>query len=98
MKTLQLLTLCFFLSATLAAQDNSFLVYSFKGNVMATESTKPEAKVKIGRMLGNSATVKVQAGGAVTLICNENAMFTLKKPGTYTLSQLGDSCKVSSNS
>ena len=34
----------------------------------------------------------------VTLICNEVAMFTLKTPGTYTLSRLADSCKVTNSS
>jgi len=57
-----------------------------------------EAKAKVGKPLNAGATVKVAAGSAVTLICNEAAMFTLTKAGTYPLSKFGDSCRVSSNS
>ncbi|MEI2739686.1 MAG: hypothetical protein V9F01_13000 [Chitinophagaceae bacterium] len=57
-----------------------------------------ESKAKVGKPLAASATVKVAAGGTVTLICNEAAMFTLTKAGNYPLSKFGDSCRVSSNS
>ena len=57
-----------------------------------------ESKAKVGKPLNAAATVKVATGGAVTLICNEAAMFTLTKAGTYLLSRFGDSCIVSSNS
>ena len=79
------------------SQENSFMVYSFKGNVSVVEN-KTESKAKIGRLLNNAATVKVASGGMVTLICNQNAMFTFRKAGTYQLSQYGDSCQVSTSS
>ena len=79
------------------SQENSFMVYSFKGNVSVVEN-KAESKAKIGRLLNNASTVKVANGGTVTLICNQNAMFTLRKPGTYQMSQFGDSCQVSTSS
>ena len=79
------------------SQENSFMVYSFKGNVSVVEN-KTESKAKIGRLLNNAATVKVANGGMVTLICNQNAMFTFRKAGTYQLSQYGDSCQVSTSS
>lgn len=81
----------------LRAQDNGFLIYSFKGNIAVVEN-KVESKAKIGKMLNSAASIKVAAGGTVTLICNEAAMFSISKAGTYTLSSFGDSCKISTSS
>lgn len=80
-----------------SAQENNFLLYSFKGNVSVVEN-KIESKAKVGKTLGAASTLKIPAGSMVTLICNEAAMFTLNKPGTYNLKMFGDSCRVSSNS
>jgi hypothetical protein len=80
-----------------ASAQNEFLLYSFKGNVSVVESNV-ESKAKVGKPLAASATVKVAAGGTVTLICNEAAMFTITKAGSYPLSKFGDSCRISSNS
>lgn len=96
MKKLQFLIL-FCTVAIAASAQNSFLLYSFKGNVSVVENNV-ESKAKVGKPLNAAATVKVATGGAVTLICNEAAMFTLTKAGTYQLSRFGDSCKISSNS
>lgn len=79
------------------AQDNSFMLYSFKGNVSVIENNV-ESKPKVGKILNSSASVKIASGAALTLICNQNAMFTIKKAGSYTLSQFKDSCKVSAGS
>jgi len=81
----------------IAAAQNSFLLYSFKGNVSVVEN-KVESKAKVGKPLTPTSTIKIAAGGAVTLICNEAAMFTLTKAGTYPLNKFGDSCRISSNS
>ena len=97
MKKLRFLIALSLFSGVIAAQENSFLLYSFKGNVSVVEN-KVESKAKVGKPLASSATIKVPAGSMVTLICNEAAMFTLNKPGTYSLKMFGDSCKVSSNS
>ena len=83
--------------ALASVAQNSFLLYSFKGNVSVIENSV-ESKAKVGKPLAANATVKVAAGAAVTLICDEAAMFTFTKPGTYQLSKFGDSCKVSSSS
>lgn len=80
-----------------ASAQNEFLLYSFKGNVSVVENNV-ESKAKVGKPLNSAATVKVAAGGMVTLICNEAAMFTFTKAGTYQLSKFNDSCKVSSSS
>ncbi len=80
-----------------AYAQNSFLLYSLKGNVSVVENNV-ESKAKVGKPLNAAAAVKVAAGGTVTLICNEAAMFTFSKPGTYQLSKFSDSCQVSSNS
>ena len=96
MKKIKFLLLLCLVSGLLAAQ-NSFLLYSFKGNVSVIENNA-ESKAKVGKALSNNATIKVAKGSAVTLICNEAAMFTFVKAGSYPLKQFGDSCKVSSSS
>lgn len=96
MKKFQFIIL-FCSGALFASGQNQFLLYSFKGNVSVVENNV-ESKAKTGKPLASSATVKVGSGGNATLICNEAAMFTLSKAGTYKLSSFGDSCKVSNNS
>ena len=81
----------------LQAQDNSFLLYSFKGNVTVIEN-KSESAAKVGRVLNSTASLKLSSGAVATLICNESAMFTVTKPGNFALSQFGDSCKVKNSS
>lgn len=90
-----LVLLCSFVFA--ANAQNNFLLYSFKGTVSVLENNV-ESKAKVGRSLTPAASLKVAPGGVVTLICNEAAMFTVSKAGTYSLKSFGDSCKVSSNS
>lgn len=96
MKKLTFLILASYFTIAAVAQNN-FLLYSFKGNVSVVENNV-ETKAKVGKPLNSNATIKLTAGAAATLICNEAAMFTLTKPGTYALKNFGDSCKVSSNS
>lgn len=80
-----------------AKAQNQFLLYSFKGNVSVVENNV-ESKAKVGKPLTATSIVKVASGGAATLICNEAAMFTLTKAGSYSLNKFGDSCRISSNS
>ncbi|MBL0232483.1 MAG: hypothetical protein IPQ08_02320 [Chitinophagaceae bacterium] len=96
MKKIPVLLLLCSLAFAANAQNN-FLLYSFKGNVTVVENNV-ESKAKVGRSLTAASTIKLAAGGMVTLICNEAAMFTVSKAGTYALKAFGDSCKVSSNS
>jgi hypothetical protein len=87
----------FFIALVINAQENNFLLYSVKGNVSVIEN-KIETKAKIGKILSVSSQLKIADGGAATLICNEAAMFTIKKAGNYSLAQFKDSCSVSSSS
>src|SRR5678815_5489231 len=96
MKKFPLLILLCSLTVVASAQ-NEFMLYSFKGNVSVVENNV-ESKAKVGRQLNNTATIKIATGGVATLICNEAAMFTLTKAGSYALNKFGDSCKISSNS
>ncbi len=80
-----------------ASAQSSFLIYSFKGNVKTVENNA-EAGAKIGKVMNNAGTIKIGPSSAVTLICNEAAMFTISKAGTYKLSSFGDSCSVSKSS
>ena len=96
MKKFQFLIL-FTALAVYASAQNQFLLYSYKGNVSVIEN-KVESKAKAGKPLNNTATLKIAPGGTVTLICNEAAMFTLTKPGTFPMSSFGDSCKIVNSS
>ncbi len=96
MKKLHFLIL-FSVTALIASAQNEFLLYSYKGNVSVVEN-KVESKAKAGKPLNSNATLKIAAGGTVTLICNEAAMFTITKAGTYPLSKFGDSCKIVNSS
>ena len=97
MKKFRFLLLFCFTAGIATAQNGSFLLYRFKGNVTLIEK-KGESKAKVGQVLDNTASIKITNGSVATLICNEAAMFTITKGGTYKLSQFGDSCKVSSSS
>ncbi|MCB0775970.1 MAG: hypothetical protein KDB99_06555 [Chitinophagaceae bacterium] len=97
MKKLLLVSLLLSSAVFVQAQGADFLIYSFKGNVSVVENNA-EAKAKVGKLMNSSATIKVANGSAVTLICNEAAMFTITKGGTYPLRNFGDSCKVSKSS
>lgn len=97
MKKLVLLILVCSFAGLASAQGPSFLIYSFKGNVTVTEN-RAESPAKVGRLLNSSASIKVANGSAITLICNEAAMFTIMKGGTYPLSRFNDSCTVTSSS
>ncbi len=95
-KSFFLIPIVFCVIAT-SAQDNSFLLYSIKGTVSVVEN-KAETKAKVGKILTEGAQVKVADASAVTLICNEASMFTIKKKGTYSLNQFKDSCQLQSSS
>jgi hypothetical protein len=83
--------------AVLATAQNQFLLYSYKGKVTVVENNT-ESAAKVGKPLSSNATLKLAAGANVTLICNEAAMFTLTKAGSFPLNKFGDSCKVSNGS
>lgn len=97
MKKLCFVIILSLFTGVVTAQENNFLLYSFKGNVSVVEN-KIETKAKVGKSLTSAAAIKVPAGSMVTLICNEGAMFSINKTGTYSLNNFGDSCRVSSNS
>lgn len=96
MKKIHLLVLACCSGLFIQAQNN-FMLYSFKGNVSVIENAT-ETKGKVGKSMNNSASLKIAPGAAATLICNEMAMFTISKPGTYALSKFGDSCAVNHSS
>ena len=97
MKKLRFVIILSLFTGVVTAQENNFLLYSFKGNVSVVEN-KIESKAKVGKSLTSSAAIKVPAGSMVTLICNEGAMFSINKSGIFQLNNFGDSCRVSSNS
>jgi hypothetical protein len=97
MKKLCFLIVLLAASGIVVAQSNSFLLYSFKGTVSVIDN-KVETPAKIGKILTGTASLKLSSGSMVTLICNEAAMFTIGKSGTYALGKFGDSCQVGSGS
>lgn len=97
MKKFYFLILLTSFAVAASAQNSSFLLYSFKGNISVVENNV-ESKAKVGRLLKTGATIKIANASAVTLICNEAAMFTITKPGNYPLSRFGDSCTITNSS
>lgn len=94
-KTSLLLTLICLTGFSFA--QNNFLIYSYKGNVSVVENNV-ETRAKVGKTMNTAATLIIAAGSVATLICNEEAMFTISKPGTYAMNKMGDSCKVNHSS
>jgi hypothetical protein len=97
MKKFQFLILIVAISGAVTAQSNSFLLYSIRGTVSVIDN-KVETPARVGKILTNTATLKLTNGAMVTLICNEAAMFSFGKAGSYPLNKFGDSCRVTSSS
>src|SRR5688572_9458044 len=70
--------LAYLLFHTCLQAQESFLVYSLKGNVNIVEGNKT-TKAKIGSLLTGSAKITLPANAAVTFICNQTGLFTLDK-------------------
>ena len=95
MKFLTLLLLVLAISNRTHAQ-NSFLIYTVKGNISVIEDNVT-TKAKIGRLLPENAQVVVAPGGVVSLICNQANLITVNK-GKVNLSTLGEQCKLTDQS
>ena len=81
---------------SLASAQNSFLIYTVKGNVSVIENNVT-TKAKIGRLLPESAQVVVAPGGVISLICNQANLININK-GKVNLSTLGEQCKLTDQS
>lgn len=94
---MKFLTLLFLLLSTfLSFGQNSFLVYTVKGNVSVVENNIT-TKAKIGRLLPESAQVVVAPGGVISLICNQANLININK-GNVSLSTLDEQCKTTEGS
>src|SRR5512145_1400963 len=92
MKHIHLLLLLTILSVAAQAQKaNSFLIYSVKGAVSVVENSKG-TKAQIGKLLTDKSTLTVGTNSLISIICNESSLFSITKPGTYTMDQFKDSC------
>ncbi len=92
---LLLLTICSV--ATKAQKANSFLIYSVKGSVSVIEDSKG-TKAQIGKLLNDKSKLTVGSNSLVSIICNEASLFSIIKPGTYTMSDFKDSCLANKSS
>lgn len=81
---------------SLATAQNSFLIYTVKGNVSVIENNAT-TKAKVGRLLPESAQIVITPGGVVSLICNQANLINLNK-GKVSLSTLGEQCKLTDQS
>jgi hypothetical protein len=79
------------------AQQHTFMVYSVKGNVTVNQN-KTDTKAHIGNLLEMTASINVPNGSVITFICDQVGLFTINKPGKYSVSTFKDSCKQNSNS
>ena len=98
MKSTQLfLFACLFTLTVNAQKANSYLVYSVKGSVTISENDKT-GKAQIGKLLTDKSKLTVGANSLVSIICNENSLFSVTKPGTYSMEQFKDSCLTNKSS
>ncbi len=98
MKFFQTLLFFVFISASLIAQKpNSFLIYSVKGSVTVSENNQ-SSKAQIGKLLTDKSKITIGPNSLVSIICNENSLFSLVKPGAYNMVQFKDSCLVNKSS
>ena len=81
---------------SLTHAQNSFLIYTIKGNVSVIEDNVT-TKAKIGRLLPETAQVVVAQSGVISLICNQANLITVNN-GKVTLSTLGEQCKLTDQS
>ena len=95
MKFLTLLFLGIFFTM-LSYGQNSFLIYTVKGNVSVVENNVT-SKAKIGRLLPESAQIVVSPGGIISLICNQANLISINK-GKVSLSTLSEQCKTTEGS
>ena len=95
MKSLSLLLLALSVGSFSFAQ-NSFLIYTIKGNVSVVENNVT-TKAKIGRLLPESAQIVVSPGAVVSLICNQANLISINK-GKVALSTLNEQCKTTEGS
>ena len=95
MKFLSLLFLGLAISSLTYAQ-NSFLIYTVKGNVTVIENNVT-TKAKIGNLLPESAQVVIPPGSVISLICNQATLINLNK-GKVSLSTLSEQCKTTEGS
>lgn len=84
-----------FLKSSFAQE--SFVIYSVKGNVMIAQNKK-STKAKIGEMIEAPAQLIIPAKGAVSLICNQTNLITIEKSGTVNLADLKDQCTANTSS
>ena len=82
--------------SSLTYSQNSFLIYTVKGNVSVIENNVT-TKAKIGRLLPESAQVVIAPGAVVSLICNQANLINLDK-GKVSLSTLSEQCKTTEGS
>ncbi len=92
---LLLITICSV--STQAQKANSFLIYSVKGSVSVVENSKG-TKAQIGKLLTDKSKLTVGANSLISIICNESSLFSITKPGTYTMEQFKDSCLANKSS
>lgn len=82
--------------SSLTYSQNSFLIYTVKGNVSVIENNVT-TKAKIGRLLPESAQVVIAPGAVVSLICNQANLINLNK-GKVSLATLSEQCKTTEGS
>lgn len=93
----KILFIVFVFSLFHAKAQETFVVYSFKGDVSIVENQK-EAKAKIGRILNTNAEIKVNNGAVISLICNEVNLVTLSGPGKFSLINYKNACNANKQS
>lgn len=80
-----------------AQQGNELIVYAIKGNATVINN-REETPAKIGRVLKQNMSLKVEEGARLTLICRQGKALSVAKAGLIPLSYWKDSCRADYNS
>jgi hypothetical protein len=95
-KKTQLVILFCLLTALISAQD-SFVVYSTKGNVTILEKNK-SFNAKPGKTISSNGSVEIHEEAGITLICKEGCSYSFTQPGFHSLNKIKDSCHKTNSS
>ncbi|MES2388066.1 MAG: hypothetical protein V4543_08690 [Bacteroidota bacterium] len=90
MRTFFITTAIILTSLTAKAQDAVFQVAATRGDVVTSKPNAADAKSAVakGKRLYKNETLQIQSNGYIGLIHKSGQTMTIKKPGTYSVSDL----------
>jgi hypothetical protein len=74
-----------------------FMAYTIQGKVTYIENKK-EHQLKVGKVLDEKKTVKINKGGSLTLICESSSSTVVLQEGEHHLARIAGSCNTKNSS